>query len=139
MSRISAATLQAYRETEYLVHDTPPFVLRVGVASPALLACHARHDVGHSAFITACNPGSRLLPAEENAARLRSLAATLQRQQRVFLPGVGRHPQGGWPGEESFLVLGLSAAEACRIGIAYQQHAILWCGADAVPHLLLLA
>jgi len=62
----------------------------------------------------------------------------LVEQGWAFLPAFGQHPSGGWPGEASFFVLGVSCAAAQSLGRKFEQNAILWCGPDAVPQLFLL-
>ncbi|MBV8250682.1 MAG: DUF3293 domain-containing protein, partial [Comamonas sp.] len=47
-------------------------------------------------------------------------------------------PQGLWPGEASVLIWGMDAPTARAWGEEWQQNAVLWCGADAVPRLLWL-
>jgi hypothetical protein len=42
------------------------------------------------------------------------------------------------PGEPSFLAFGLALEASKTLGKAYEQNAIIWCGADAVPNLVLL-
>ncbi len=120
------------------MHGPPGFTLRVGSASADLLRAHARHGADCSAFLTACNPFSRSLDAQTNAARQAALAQTLTGRGLAFLPGVGRHPSNGWPGEDSFLVFGLALEEAKGLGARLEQNAIVWSGADAVPRLILL-
>ncbi len=61
--------------------------------------------------------------------RLRSL---------LFIEGVGQHPSNRWPPEPSFLVLDLSLEAAKALGSRHEQNAIVWCGADATPLLVLL-
>ncbi|ARU06022.1 hypothetical protein CCO03_16315 [Comamonas serinivorans] len=135
---LDASTHQAFLDTDYHVHGDPPFTLRVNEASAALLALHARAGVRCSAFVTACNPQSTPLDEATNAARQADLADELTRRGLAFIPGVGQHPSNPWPGEASFLILGLDPAEAGALGAQLGQHAILWSGADAVPQLVLL-
>lgn len=133
-----AALLRAYRETDYVVFTRPPFTLRVDEASPALLDLHEACGVRASAYLTACNPGSRLLPELENADRQARLRSALVRRGHALFEGIGRHPGGGWPGEASFLILGLELAEAMALGREWGQRAILSAGADAIPRLVFL-
>jgi hypothetical protein len=56
----------------------------------------------------------------------------------VAIPGIGVHPTGEWRGEPSYLVPGLSRAAAEELGSRFEQNALIWSGADAVPELLLL-
>ena len=91
--------IQAYRDTHYYVHATPPFTLRVGQASLELQALQTRHKTTCSAYITAWNPFSQALDAATNAQRQALLVEQLRHGGWVFLPGVGQHPTNGWPGE----------------------------------------
>ncbi|MGA1368549.1 MAG: DUF3293 domain-containing protein [Blastocatellia bacterium] len=134
----SLALLRAYRETDYVVFTDPPLTLRVDEASPALLDLHQACGVCASAYLTACNPGSQLLPDPENADRQARLRSALLTQGHTFFDGIGRHPEGSWPGEASFLILGLELVEAVAVGREWDQRAILWAGADAIPRLIVI-
>src|SRR5690606_38118182 len=137
-SLIRATLLTAYRQTEYRVRALPPFVLRIGQASSALRCLHQECGVASSAFITACNPYSRLLADDENAERQQRLVETLAREGWRSIPGSGKHISGPWPAEASFLVLGIGLGDACRIARAFEQNAIVFCDADCVPELIWL-
>jgi len=135
---IGPATIKAYRETEYRVHGEPVFILRADVASAALQEVHYRHRATCSAFLTACNPYSRLCSPEDNASRQASLLSDIRALNLKVLPCVGQHPGGIWPGEESFLVFGLCLKNAQSLGVRFEQNALIWSDADAVPQLILL-
>ena len=137
-SAIDPATRQAFLETHYLVHGDTPLILQVGMASPGLETLYKTLHVGSCAFITACNPWSRPLDEASSAKRQSTLASGLQQRNLMFVEGLGRHPSGQWPGEPSFLVWGLSLADARALGTEYEQNAIVWCGSDAVPQLITL-
>lgn len=137
-SSIDAATVLAYRQTEYRVCGDSGAVLKVGVRSAQLARLHAAHQTDCSSFITACNPLGAVLDESVNAQRQQALAAQLSRRSLVALPGVGQHPWNGWPGEPSYLVLGLSRQAAQELGRQFAQNALIWSGADAVPELILL-
>lgn len=94
---------KAFEETHYIVHQQPPFTLRVGKACPALdELLQARGQQG-AAFITAWNPYSQLLSPAENASRQAELLADIRARGLISLPGIGQHSDNGWPGEESVL------------------------------------
>ena len=137
-SIIASATVQAYRETEYRVFAEAGFTLRVGQASAELLSAHKRLRTHCSAFLTAWNPFSHALDAASNAERQAALARELKQRSLAFELGIGQHPGNGWPGEESFLVYGLTLEAAKVLGRRLEQNAFVWCGADAVPQLILL-
>jgi glycine/D-amino acid oxidase-like deaminating enzyme len=137
MSEISSATITAYQETDYRVFGDSPFTLRIREASEPLAELLRQHGTNCAAFITACNPFSRKLDEATNAARQAKLAQELTRRDLSLIAGEGRHPSEGWV-EPSYLVLGLSRDEAKKLGRRYEQNAVVWCEADAVPELVLL-
>ena len=137
-SIIDPGTIQAYQETEYRVLGGQPFTLRVGQANADLLTTHKLHQVDGSAFLTACNPFSQRLDDAANVLRQATLAAQLRQHGVAFAPGIGQHPCNDWPGEDSFLVLGLDLEAARSLGARFEQNALIWSGADGVPQLILL-
>ena len=138
ITSLDTETLQAYGETEYHVLTKPGFTLHVGILSMPLLLAHRRHGVTCSAFLTACNPLSQLLSAAENQRRMKALRAELAQRSLTFDEGLGEHPTNGWPAEASVLVYGLALQAARSLATRWQQNAIVWCGPDAVPQLVLL-
>jgi hypothetical protein len=137
-SALDSALIEAYSATEYKVNLDPPFALSVGIASPGLKDLYSARRADSAAFITAYNPFSHQLSEQENALRQESLKAELIKRGLHFIPGVGEHPSGDWPGEPSFLVLGIALEAAKSLGRQFEQNAIVWCDSDAVPNLVLL-
>jgi len=138
-SVIDRELIQAYLETHYHVHGDAPATLRVGEPNAPLAALHDASGVTCSAFITAWNPFSRQARDDAtNARRQAALACELTRRGLAFIDGIGQHPSNKWPGEASFLVLGIPLEDAKALGTEFEQNAIIWSGADAVPQLILL-
>jgi len=137
-SSIDSRTIQAYLETHYRVLGDTPLTLTVGTANPDLGALHKSRRIESSAFITACNPFSQACDETVNAQRQAALARDLRQRSLHFIEATGQHPSNQWPGEPSFLVFGLSREAAKMLGARLEQNAILWCGTDAVPELVLL-
>ena len=108
--------VQAYRETECRVFTEPVLVLRVGERSDGLEALHQHHGVTCSAFITAFNPFSEGLPDDLNAMHQAQWMAQLHAKGQPFIEGVGMHPSGDWPGEDSVLILGMGLDAASALG-----------------------
>ena len=136
-SAIDAATLAAYRATDYLVFGEIPLTLRIDESNADLAALHAAAQVHSSAFISACNPYSQPLGDAQNASRQAALASLLQERGYSFIDGSGQLRDDDWC-EPSFLVLGIALPEAREFGARFEQNAILWCEADGVPRLKLL-
>ena len=135
---LDAALIEAYRETEYRVASDQPFTLRIGEVSAELQALQSRRRAEPCAYITACNPFSRVVSPSENAERHAQLGAELTKRGLTHIEGVGQHPSNNWPGEPSYLILGLDLEAARTLGMRMEQNAIVWIGADAVPELVLL-
>ena len=137
-SIIAPETRQAYLETHYSVYGESPFALKVGVANPALAMRYKALKVQSCAFITACNPLGQSLNPNVNADLQAAFAGELRQRSLVFVEGLGQHPTGQPLGEVSFLVWGLSLDTAKALGTQQKQNAIIWCGLDAVPQLIVL-
>lgn len=130
--------VQAYLETDYRVHADPAFALRVGVQSAELMTLHKSLGKVCSTFITSSNPWSQQVDYTENRRLNSFLSEELDNLGLPYIEGFGQHPSNEWPGEESFLVLGLALEESKKLGSMFQQNALIWCGEDATPQLILL-
>ena len=137
-SVIAQSSIQAYLNTNYHVHGAMPLTLNIGVANAGLAALHKTHSVESSAYVTACNPYSQAQDDSVNDAREAVLVRELQEHSLTYIKGISQHPTNGWPGEQSFLVLGLSQEDAKMLGVRHEQNAIVWCDQDAKPELVLL-
>jgi hypothetical protein len=137
-SLISPETIQAYRETEFRVDSDTPLTLRIAEPNDGLFGLFKANRSDTCAFVTACNPLGQLLGESENAHLQDQLAHELRFRSLSFIPGEGKHPVGDWPGEPSFLIFGLSLEAARSLGKRFEQNAIVWCGPDAIPQLVLL-
>lgn len=137
-SSISPSLIQAYLAADYRVEAEPAFVLKVGVSNPPLARLLQQTKCDCAAYLTACNPWSQDVGAADNAARQAALSRVLTGRSLRFIEGVGQDSQGEWPGEASFLILGLSLEAARALGRQHEQNALIWCGQDAVPQLVLL-
>ena len=115
----------AYRATSYVV-DGPDgaFALRVGETSLQLDELLTRYGKRHWAFVTACNPGSVPLSADENRGRAEELTRVVSEAGYPFRTGRGVG-DGDWLPEESLLVLGIAAEDAAALGRRFGQNAIL--------------
>lgn len=130
--------IEAYRRTRYRVTGgCKPFDLRVDEASRELLGLYKGLGVLDAAFLTAWNPQGKCVSREDNERAQAALCAELDRRQLFCLGGRGEAADGSWC-EDGVLVLGLSQADAMRLGCDHRQNALVWAGPDAVPRLVLL-
>ena len=131
-----AELIQAFTETDYIVHHEQPFTMNIGKPSRALKALMAQHNALSAAYITAWNPFSQNLPAKENQTRQDELKANLKKRGLICIDGIGKHPSNNWPGEVSVLVLGLDLEAAKSLARHDEQHAFVWAAGDGVPELV---
>ncbi len=118
----------AYRATAYQV-DGPAgrFTLRIGRVSAEADTLLTQHGVSCWAFVTACNPGSVLLPPETNAMRHAHLVAEVAQRGWPSYPGLGVGDDASWHPEVSLFILGVSEADARALGRSFGQNAVV-CG-----------
>jgi len=119
--------LEAYGATEFVIEGPRgDIMLRVGEHSRELDDLLASHGAEQCAFITAWNPGSRRLSAEENGERHHELVRTAEERQYPSLPGRGEARSRDWPLERSLLIIGIPEHEALQLGRRYGQLAIVF-------------
>ena len=135
---IATDLVGAYVDTDYRVAASPPFVLRIDQHSPALAEAYRRSHAMSAVFITADNPFSEITSDVENVANHIELGAQLRELTDNVFDGAGQGAAADWPPESSYLALGLCREQACALGIQFNQNAIVFAGADAIPRLILL-
>ena len=113
-------------------------VLKISEKNEELVVLFKCHRSEACAFVTAFNPLGELLRHEQNSDLQKRLEEEIQFRGLTYIAGEGKHPVGDWPGEPSYLVFGLSLKAAKTLGRKFNQNAIVWCGIDAVPQLVLL-
>lgn len=135
---LSEELIRAYLETEYRVFSDPQISIWLGDKNPGLDDLLRRYGNSSAAFITACNPYSQLLSDEANDLLQNRLFSDLNALGVQIIEGIGMHPGGGWPGEPSYLILGITRDFAIELGKSYKQNALIWHEAGKAPELVLL-
>lgn len=133
--------IAAYRSAHYQAENgSEAITLHIDQYSESLSRLFAASGHRCAAFITACNPFGQHRSSEENLAACAHLFDRLRKVvgEDQIIEGKGRDPSGAWPAEKSFLVLGLDHERSLTLGREFDQNAIVWAGADAVPELSLL-
>lgn len=127
----------SYLQTTYRVNGADEIVdIRIGVRNDALDRLLETYKATEWVFVTASNPGSRLLPERENAKRNAVLVKTFEEAGLRFLGGVGVPDKTGWKPEQSYLVLGVSKSDAMAMASRWDQCAIVWGCLRNPPELL---
>jgi Protein of unknown function (DUF3293) len=109
----------AYRTTDYWVDDAAggPFVIRIGEVCAEVN--------GNWAFVTAWNPRSQPVSAEENTRRMAELEAFVRSGGWTFYHGRGVGRDGTWPPEPSLLIIGIQWRDAVELGKRFGQNAVV--------------
>ena len=142
-TQIQPDKIRAYLATDYrLGHAAQDIVLTIGQRSERLAALFAAKGVNCGAFLTAYNPRGTLQPEAANQLAHAQLATQLEQLGHAVIAGSGSAAGGekgtDWAAEESYFALGMALEPAKAMGTHFDQDAIVWVGADAVPQLILL-
>lgn len=138
-TQIHPDKVRAQLATDYrLGHTDQDIVLTIGQRSERLAALFAVNGVNCGAFLTAYNPQGTIQSDAANAQGHAELASKLQELGLQTIEGSGSEEGSEWPAEKSYFALGLALEPAKAIGTHFHQDAIVWVGADAIPHLILL-
>lgn len=137
-SLLSPDLIEAYRKTHFHVEMENNFILKIDLQSSELLMWYEKFQVESSAFVTASNPYGKRLSDDENAIRNNQLYLQLEASYDHVVDGFGQDLLGDWPCENSFLIFDITLEKAKFLGNQYEQNAIVWCGASAIPQLILL-
>jgi hypothetical protein len=129
------ALLTLYRESHYdvLLSRGRIATIRIGERAPATLVRWIG-DAAIAYYLTACNPRSISLTAEENEARLARLRADLDARRVAWLEGVGHIPGESWR-EQCLFVRAIGEDEVADIARRYEQNGIVLARAHGVSTL----
>jgi sugar phosphate isomerase/epimerase len=115
-----------YQRANYVVlNPTDRIVIRIGEVSAELDELLLRRGAKSWAFVSAHNPYSRPLSADENNARHEALKDRLNSAGLVFFEGYGESPTGDWEPETSLLILNIDRDAAISLGLELEQNAIV--------------
>jgi hypothetical protein len=116
----------AYRATRYVAESAQgDIVIRIDLPTPELDQLLVAQNYTAWAFISACNPGSQLLPEHENAQRHTQLLAAVKTLGLLSLLGHGVPDHPDWPPEVSLLILGIPLEQALKLAVNFGQNAIV--------------
>ena len=118
--------IQAYRDTRYTTKIG--ITLVVDTKSEKLDKLLSESDTSSAIYITAWNPFSQMKNSDENQelnGLLKCDLLTLIDEKKV-IDGFGEDSSGKWPGEESFLALGITKEEGIRLSEKYRQNAFVY-------------
>jgi hypothetical protein len=130
---IDSSLRQKYLDTDYIISDDPPLLMKVGEQSDDLRVLLGSMGVESAAFITAWNPHSEKLTDDENDDRQGVLLTDIEKMRLNYLVGYG---QGKDWQEYSYLVLGIDKDQATAMATRFEQNAYVWIGHAGIPELI---
>jgi len=130
---------EAYLATTFRV-ETPGgnIDIRIGEARPLLDRLLSKHKATEWAYITAWNPASRQLSADQNRLAQEELLRLIRDRGFAFYEGDGIPDQKGWISERSVWIAGISRHEAGEMGRQFGQNAIVIGSLGGAAELLFL-
>ena len=137
-STLDPSLIKAYEAANYYVRTAQPFTIQISVKNDGLTTWYRKLGVTSAAFVTAYNPFGVVISDKVNKLRNKQLRSDMDALGLTSVNGFGQDKLGEWGQEDSFLIFGLNLEEAKAAGIKYEQNAIVWCGNDAIPQLILL-
>ncbi len=127
--------IKAYNSTSYNVFK-PKISIIIGQNNPKVDMLLEKYKCTEWAYITAHNPFSYVLTDKENLERHKQLKILIRNYTSFEGEGVGTDPD--WKPERSLLILGISQKDAVKLGVKFQQNAIVVGRLKEVARLVLL-
>jgi len=115
--------LAAYQNAEYRVDgfSRPIYIGEHAMDADRILS---QNNLNTWAYITAYNPLSVPLDAQENMRRNEELRALLN--DYLVMEGEGQDKAKQWPAEKSFFIAGISLDDAKALAIRFGQRAMVY-------------
>ena len=136
---ISPKLLAAYKAARYVVYADQEPVFSIGEHCPELDELLEAENSRCAAFITAFNPHGLPAHADTNWGSTARLMEYFDGLAYEVYIGESNDPEGEWPYEPSFLVVGIPRAEAEALGRRFGQLAIVYAEKGRAPELVVLA
>ena len=138
MSEVDPQLIKRYREAVYRVWDANSRMeFRVENENPELDQLLDARGIRTAAFLTAHNPGSRVLSPAENQLAHQALLKELADNGLCWLAGEGADATGEWSAETSVMVFGIDHSAATALARQFGQNAYIWIQRGETPHLVL--
>jgi Protein of unknown function (DUF3293) len=99
--------------------------IRIGEKDAQIDALLSKLNAIEWAYITAWNPGSRPVPAEQNTLAHDKLLQIIRGRGFTYYEGDGIPDQEGWAPERSVWIAGIGRDEAVELGRRFGQNAIV--------------
>ena len=115
-----------YRATTFRVETADDYIdIRIGQQHAKVDAVLSRLGAMEWAYVTAWNPGSRSMGADENALAQGELVRLIRDRRFEFYKGNGIPVENGWVPEQSIWIAGICRRDAGEVGRQFGQNAIV--------------
>jgi hypothetical protein len=122
----SADFTEHYKATTFRVETPAGHIdIRVGGKHPGIDSLLSRHNATEWAYITAWNPGSQPLSADQNELAHVTLLQSIRNRGFECYVGDGIPDNKGWTPERSVWIASIGRAEAVALGVRFGQNAIV--------------
>ena len=138
MKPISKDLLKSYKSTTYTTNTPTIFHIKIGELNADLNVYMASNKFNSWTYITAENPFSKKLTANENKLRNQQLENEIIEQGYSYMPGQGIPENSDWSPEASYLIFNISRDQARSMAQTYQQNAFVFGGLTSLPELISL-
>ncbi len=138
MSEVDPQLIKRYRAAVYRVCDaTRCMEFRVENENSELDQLLDARGIQTAAFLTAHNPGSRVLSPAENHLAHQELLKALADNGLCWLAGEGAVVTDEWLAETSVMVFGIDHSAATALARQFGQNAYIWIQRGETPQLVL--
>jgi len=125
----------AYELAMYRLFDSG-ILFKINQKNDDLALLLSQFQASNGYFISAFNPKSRILEKTDNLQRHELLKSKLLLLKGTIFEGIGEDANDEWPGELSFLVIGISRAAIIDMARFFGQLAVVEIGGDGDGQLL---
>lgn len=125
---------EAYRQTIYICLRNE-VEIRIGAGSLRVDQLLEEYDVSELCILTADNPGSEIMTAEENRRAFAEMCTLLEKEGFDFVPGLNRDPEGLFPDENALWIPGMDMETGRRYGKQFGQNAFVYYRRGGPAHL----
>ena len=125
-----------YSETDFVILDDPPIIMRVGERHDGVRLLLQSFTVDTAVFLSGINPVAAGSSEDERIDRQMQLLSLVEEERLNYFIAMAEHPLSGWT-QQSYFVLGVNKSQAADWAATFQQRAYIWIPPSGIPELIL--
>ena len=125
-----------YSETDFVILDDPPIIMRVGERHDGVRLLLQSFAVDTAVFLSGINPVAAGSSEDERIDRQMQLLSLVEEERLNYFIAMAEHPLSGWT-QQSYFVLGVDKSQAADWAATFQQRAYIWIPPSGIPELIL--